>query len=119
MRRLRTLLLNNNSICRFASNLGESLPHLEWLILTKNKISALSEIDCLTSLGSLRYLSLVGNEVSERQFYRLYVVYKLPQLRMLDFKRIKDKVTELPNAVLPLQLLICYFCFVCLIPVSL
>lgn len=36
--------------------------------------------------------SLLRNPVVHRPSYRYYVIHKIPQLRVLDFKRIKQKV---------------------------
>jgi len=88
--RLRTLLCSNNQINRIGS-LGESLPHLETLILTNNKISNLSDIDTLEELPALRTLSLIDNGITKKQNYRLYLLHKLPNLRLLDFRKIKLK----------------------------
>ena len=62
-------------------------PHLESLILTNNKITKLEEITKLaqTCGKSLLRLSLVGNLVSQLPNYRQYTIYKLPNLRTLDF----------------------------------
>jgi len=91
LQRLRTLLLNNNLVARIANSLGESLPHLDTLILTNNRIINLSDIDSLAELPSLRRLSLLENMITKKQHYRLYIIYKLPQLKLLDFRKIKQK----------------------------
>jgi len=92
LKRLATLLLSNNRIQRIAPNLHESLPNLETLIMTNNNIGQLPDLDPLASLnGSLRHLALVDNPVTKKQHYRLYLIHKLPKLRVLDFKRIKQK----------------------------
>eukprot|EP00920_Eleutheroschizon_duboscqi_P009163 GHVT01020963.1.p1 GENE.GHVT01020963.1~~GHVT01020963.1.p1 ORF type:complete len:194 (+),score=31.39 GHVT01020963.1:2099-2680(+) len=36
-------------------------------------------------------LSLMGNPVTQSPYYRLYLIYHLPNLRFLDFKRIRQK----------------------------
>jgi U2 small nuclear ribonucleoprotein A' len=72
-----------------------SLPNLETLVLTGNLIQELADLDPLASIKSLRTLSLLHNPVTTRQHYRLYVAFKLPQLRLLDFRKIKVKVSDL------------------------
>jgi len=90
LNRLRTILLNNNKVSRIENGLGQSLPHLETLVLTNNKLSKLNEIIPLAELPSLRYLSLLDNMVSKQQHYRFYVAYKLPRLKVLDYRKIKQ-----------------------------
>jgi len=63
------------------------------LYLTNCEIRELSDIDNLTGLKKLEYMSLLRNPVTHRQHYRLYVIHKLPQIRVLDFRRIKLKVS--------------------------
>jgi U2 small nuclear ribonucleoprotein A' len=91
LNRLRTLLLHNNKISRIEAGLGSSLPHLDTLVLTNNKLSNLPDIIPLAEFPSLRYLSLLDNMVSKKQHYRLYVIHKLPRLKVLDFRKIKQK----------------------------
>jgi len=91
LNRLRTLLLSNNRITKIANNLGEALPHLDTLILTNNKIVNLADIDPLGDLPMLQSLSLLENAASKKQHYRLYVIHRLPKLRVLDFRKIKEK----------------------------
>jgi len=90
LNRLRTLLLNNNKISKIGS-LGEALPSLTTLILTNNKLVNLNDIDPLTELNSLTHLSLLDNLVAKKQHYRLYIIHKLPKLKILDFRKIKQK----------------------------
>ena len=92
MNRLKTLLLNNNHLVRIDEGVGESLHNLEVLVLSKNKIVNLSEIDIIVTFKKLRNLSLLDNPVTKRHHYREYVIHKLPFLKVLDFKRIKAKV---------------------------
>jgi hypothetical protein len=37
------------------------------------------------------------NPVAALKHYRLYTIYKIPSLRLLDFKKIKEKVTRFYN----------------------
>jgi len=91
LNRLRTLFLNTNRISKIAPNLGESLLNLETLILNNNKLTNLSDIDTLAHLPSLRRLSLLDNLITKKQQYRLYIIHKLPHLKLLDFRKIKQK----------------------------
>jgi U2 small nuclear ribonucleoprotein A' len=66
------------------------LPHLENLILTNNNIEDLTEIDQLSTIKTLKSLSLLRNPVAALKHYRLYTIYRIPSLRILDFKKVKD-----------------------------
>eukprot|EP00118_Oscarella_pearsei_P003849 m.15994 g.15994 ORF g.15994 m.15994 type:complete len:254 (+) comp26680_c0_seq2:1098-1859(+) len=91
LRRLKSLFLNNNRVLRISEGLEESIPSLRELILTNNSLQELGDLDSLTSLRNLTHLSLLRNPVTSRNHYRLYVIHKMPQLRILDFQRIKQK----------------------------
>ncbi|KAK2502156.1 hypothetical protein MC885_013665 [Smutsia gigantea] len=93
LRRLKTLLVNNNRICRVGEGLDQALPCLSELILTNNSLVELGDLDPLASLKSLTYLSILRNSVTNKKHYRLYVIYKVPQLRVLDFQKVKLKVS--------------------------
>lgn len=97
MKRLKTLLMNNNRIVRVSENLEEYLPSLETVILTNNLIQDLGDLDPLATVKTLRTLSLLKNPVFNRKHYRQYLIYKLPQLRVLDFTKIKMKEREEAN----------------------
>lgn len=72
----------------------ENIPNLESLVLTGNHIEELADLDPLVTLEKLSVLSLLHNPVTAKPHYRLYLVYKLPQLRLLDFRKIKMKERE-------------------------
>lgn len=89
--RLKTILLSNNRLTRIDNDLAESLPNLEELQLTNNMIEQLGDLKPLVPCSKLTRLSLTANPVSRLAHYRAYVIYLLPQLRTLDFQKIKDK----------------------------
>ncbi|XP_075714380.1 U2 small nuclear ribonucleoprotein A' [Rhinoderma darwinii] len=89
LKRLKCLLLNNNRICRVGEGLEQVLPNLTELILTNNSIMELGDLDNLSTLKNLTYLCLLRNPVINKRHYRLYVVYKIPQIRVLDFQKIR------------------------------
>ncbi|KTF87569.1 hypothetical protein cypCar_00039887, partial [Cyprinus carpio] len=91
LKRLKTLLMNNNRICRIGETLEQSLPDLKELILTSNNIQELGDLDPLASVKSLSLLSLLRNPVTNKKHYRLYVINKIPQIRVLDFQKVKMK----------------------------
>jgi len=91
LNRLETIYLNNNHISKISANLGDSLPKLETLILSNNRLVNLHDIDLLADIITLKTLSLIDNVITKKPYYRLYVIHKLPTLRLLDFKKIKQK----------------------------
>jgi Leucine-rich repeat (LRR) protein len=95
MRRLRTLLLANNRISVLSQSLHLSVPNLTTLVLTNNNVSELGDLEPLKDMKSLKYLSLLGNPVREKKWYRDWLVWRISGLRVLDFQRIKDKVGDL------------------------
>ncbi|XVF14644.1 hypothetical protein REPUB_Repub09cG0079200 [Reevesia pubescens] len=91
LNRLGTLLINNNRVTRINLNIGEFLPKLHTLVLTNNRLVNLLEIDPLSSLPKLQFLTLLDNNITKKTNYRLYVIHKLKSLRVLDFKKVKAK----------------------------
>ncbi|CBI29303.3 hypothetical protein VitviT2T_001672 [Vitis vinifera] len=91
LNRLGTLLINNNRITRINPNIGEYLPKLHTLVLTNNRLVNLAEIDPLSSFPKLQFLSLLDNNITKKPNYRLYVIHRLKSLRLLDFKKVKNK----------------------------
>ncbi|XP_068661121.1 U2 small nuclear ribonucleoprotein A'-like isoform X1 [Aristolochia californica] len=89
--RLGTLIINNNRITRINPNIGEYLPKLHTLVITNNRLVNLVEIDPLASLTKLQTLSLLDNNITKKPNYRLYVIHKLKGLRLLDFRKVKQK----------------------------
>ncbi len=60
------------------------------------KIIDVKEIDCLTNLYLLRHLNLNHNPIRDTTDYRLFIIFKLPQLTVLDTNRVD--VAEKVNA---------------------
>lgn len=92
MNRLKTLLMSNNRIHRIDANIASSLPSLETLILAHNQIVDLVELEGVLKLSKLQYLSLVENPVQRQEYYRQYIIHRLPSLKMLDFKKVTQTV---------------------------
>jgi len=89
MRRLKTLLVSNNRVSRVADGLGSSLPALQHVVLTNNRISALGEVRALCALPSLTTLVLLGNPVTRQAHYRHFIIHFAPRLTSLDFQRVR------------------------------
>ncbi|KAM4677699.1 U2 small nuclear ribonucleoprotein A' [Discoglossus pictus] len=94
LKRLKTLLLNNNRVCRIGEGLQHVIPNLTELILTNNSIMELGDLDNLASLKYLTYLCVLRNPVINKRHYRLYVIFRLPQVRVLDFQKVKMSERE-------------------------
>lgn len=99
LRRLRTLLLANNRISSISQSLHMSVPNLTTLVLTNNNVAELGDLEPLKDVKSLQYLFLLGNPVREKKWYREWLAWRIPSLRVLDFQRIRDKAR--PTSVVP------------------
>ncbi|KZV70309.1 L domain-like protein [Peniophora sp. CONT] len=91
LRRLNALLLANNRIASISPSIHLSVPNMHTLVLTNNAIGELGDLEPLRALPNLRHLSLLGNPVRERKWYREWIAWRLPHVRVLDFQRIRDK----------------------------
>ncbi|KAI8906876.1 leucine-rich repeat-domain-containing protein [Gorgonomyces haynaldii] len=89
--RLHTLLLSNNRISRIDQNIGKWIPHLENLVLNNNQLTELSDLEPLFQLTHLKFLSLLDNTVIHLEHYRLFLIHKIPSIRILDFQRVTEK----------------------------
>ena len=94
LRKLKTLLLACNWISRISPAVASQLSRLEELVLTSNRISSLTEIDALSGLPHLQVLVMKDNPVTRQNHYRLYVIHKIPSLRVLDFSKVKQEERE-------------------------
>jgi len=88
--KIKSLLFNNNKIANITSDLEHMIPNLETLILTNNNIEDLVEVEKLSKFKHLQYVSFLRNPVASLKHYRLYTIYRLPHLRILDFKKVKQ-----------------------------
>jgi len=66
-----------------------------------NKIAELSEVAKLGSCKKLQRLILTNNLVTELPNYRLYVIAKIPSLRILDFQKISATERKQANKEFP------------------
>lgn len=79
------------SCSRISETLKETLPNLESVILTGNNIQELGDLEPLSHLPKLHTLCALMNPVSTKPHYREYIAFKFPNLRLLDFRKIKQK----------------------------
>ncbi|EGD80652.1 hypothetical protein PTSG_01240 [Salpingoeca rosetta] len=91
LKRLNTLLLNNNRILRVAPKLSEMLPNLEAVVLTNNSIAELGDLEPFFSCKKINHLTLLRNPVAAQDNYRLFVIYHMPNLKVLDFARVREE----------------------------
>lgn len=92
LKRLESLLLNNNRVTKIDAELGEFVPNLHTLILTGNRLANLADLDALADLPNLTHVSLVHNPATKLKNYREYVIAKLPKLKVLDGKPVTAQV---------------------------
>ncbi|VEU22316.1 DEKNAAC103719 [Brettanomyces naardenensis] len=90
LHRLKTLLLGRNRVRLFDDSFGSELHNLETLSLVNNFIRTAKDLENLASLQQLRDLYLTGNPVTKLKNYRLWCVWRFPNLKVLDFEKVKD-----------------------------
>lgn len=88
---VETVLMARNRIREVQQGLGLQLPNLQSLSLIQNQISSFQEISKLKSLDKLRNLYVRNNPISEIPEYRLFTIWLLPQLNVLDGSKITPK----------------------------
>ncbi|KAF2180036.1 U2 small nuclear ribonucleoprotein A [Zopfia rhizophila CBS 207.26] len=88
--RIETLLLAQNRITHIQPSLHTAIPRLTTLVLTKNRIAELADLDPLAGFKHLTYLSLIGNPVASKEYYRCWVIWRIPSLRFFDFAKVRD-----------------------------
>ena len=91
--RLKCLLLSNNRISKIDPNLSQYLPNLTTVVLTNNSIAELSDLDNLAGCKKIDILSLLDNPVTKKKYYRQWVIWRLPSVRVLDFEKVKKAVS--------------------------
>ncbi|KAI9217608.1 leucine-rich repeat-domain-containing protein [Blastocladiella britannica] len=90
LQRLKTLFLANNRIAHIDADLARVLPNLREINLTNNSLAELGDIDALAACSSLSHIALTGNPLVRNEHYRLYVIFRVPSVRVLDFAKVKD-----------------------------
>lgn len=92
------LFLSHNSISTMAGFL--QFRQLRVLSLACNCIESFMEIESIGRLESLQVLNLEGNPVTIWPFYRLHTIHRLPKLKMLDSKEVKEAERESAPGIL-------------------
>jgi U2 small nuclear ribonucleoprotein A' len=79
--RLRTLFLAQNRIASIQANVSKSIPNLTTLVLTKNRLAELSDLDALAGFEKLTHLTLLGNPVANKEvcvgLCNTYMLYRV------------------------------------------
>jgi U2 small nuclear ribonucleoprotein A' len=89
LKRVTTLILSKNHIRLIDSSIT-NLVNIETLSLTYNDMLYLSSLEALRKLPFLRALYLIGNPIVKNENYRLWCIWRLPKLQVLDFQKVKD-----------------------------
>ena len=110
--RLHTLLLARNRVAHIAPALPAALTNLSTLVLTANHIAELADLDPLAGFARLTHVVLLENPVTRRevsvlyyccrnhvadhlwratQHYRLYLIWRCPSVRFLDYQKVRDE----------------------------
>lgn len=101
--RLTSVVATNNRIKAISPDLAESLPNLENLFLMNNKIADLQEVAKLAACKHLQRLVLANNLVAELPNYRLFLIAKIPSLRILDFAKVSAQERREAAALFPAE----------------
>ncbi|MBW0486737.1 hypothetical protein O181_026452 [Austropuccinia psidii MF-1] len=92
MIRLKHLYLSNNPVNFISPNLPHSLPNLNSLVLSNCNLSSLNQLSLiLKQFKRLEFLVLIGNPVCKTKLYRDWCIYNCPKVRLLDYRRVKEK----------------------------
>ena len=67
--------------------------------MTNNNLQELADIEPLSSVKTLEMVSFLHNPVAAKPNYRLYVVHKFPNLKVLDYKKVKFQEREQAKAL--------------------
>jgi len=90
LKRLKSINFTNNKIIKIAKGLNEFIPNIATLVFINNNIHELKEVDNLVCFKNPEFLAFLKNPITTQQNYRLYVIHKLPKVRILDFYRVKE-----------------------------
>ena len=75
------------------------MPNLTTLVLTNNNLAELGDLEPLKDVKGLQFLSLLGNPARDKKWYREWLAWRIPGLRVLDFQRIRDVVRDIVDLV--------------------
>lgn len=91
LKNLTTLLLANNNIFRLVDEqLSRNLFNLSSISLVNNNISHFASVMGLMDMKNLKSIVLLNNPICKLQYYRLFLIWAIPSLEVLDFKKVKE-----------------------------
>lgn len=69
------------------------------MVLTANNFAELADLDVLGTFPVLTHLVLLENPVTRKEYYRYWILWRCPNVRFLDYKKVKlaerEKAAEL------------------------
>lgn len=88
--RLTSLYLGSNRISKITTGISSSLPNLEVLVLTANRLSSIDDLNIeeLSRFSRLEVLSIQGNPVAELAEVREKILRHIPTLKVLNFTKV-------------------------------
>ncbi|GME68873.1 unnamed protein product [[Candida] boidinii] len=93
----RSLNSNNNNTNNNNNFNSHTLTNLKTLSLIENNLKNLHDLIGLRNFKNLENLYLNNNPVTKLRNYRLFVIWLLPNLKILDFNKIKEKERSLSS----------------------
>ncbi|XP_069078909.1 U2 small nuclear ribonucleoprotein A' isoform X2 [Pleurodeles waltl] len=79
-------------------NLGATLDQFDTIDFSDNEIRKIEGFPLLKRLKTLlvnnNRICVLRNPVTNKKHYRLYIIHKIPQIRVLDFQKVKQKERE-------------------------
>ncbi|OMJ26109.1 U2 small nuclear ribonucleoprotein A' [Smittium culicis] len=97
--RLKRLFLSNNRIRSISPTLSSTIPNINTLVLSNNYFEQLVDLEPLKDLKYLENLIIIGNPVSRISNFRSWLIFRIPQLRLINFTKIKDAERTAANAL--------------------
>ncbi|OMJ12660.1 U2 small nuclear ribonucleoprotein A' [Smittium culicis] len=97
--RLKRLFLSNNRIRSISPTISTTIPNINTLVLSNNYFEQLVDLEPLKDLKYLENLIIIGNPISRISNFRSWLIFRIPQLRLLNFTKIKDAERTAANAL--------------------
>lgn len=88
--RTHTVLMARNKVSFIQRNLDSQIPMVKTLSLVNNSLADYATLETLSCLRHLENLYITGNPVMLMEHTREFVIWCLPQLRVLNFERVKQ-----------------------------
>lgn len=88
--RLTTLYLGSNRISCIKTGVADSLPNLEVLILTSNRLGSVQDLNVkeLSRFKQLEVLSILDNPIIDHPGIREMLIEHIPTLKVINFRKI-------------------------------